>query len=61
MGIYGVRRFGFILAVFFIGVLIGDNISIIFIAAFGSLCALWFILWDDAKASKARSKYYQRN
>ena len=59
MGIYGVRRFGFILAVFFVGVLIGGNLSSLLIAVFGALCALWLILWDDAKASTARNKYYQ--
>lgn len=59
MGIYGVRRFGFILAVFFVGVLIGGNLSSLLIAVFGALCALWLILLDDAKASIARNKYYQ--
>lgn len=56
MSIYGVRRFGFILAVLFLGVLIGGNVSIIFLAVFGALCALWCILWDDAKARALQRK-----
>lgn len=56
MSIYGVRRFGFILAVLFVGVLIGGSFSIIFLAIFGALCALWCILWDDARAKLLQRK-----
>ncbi|MDN6639970.1 MAG: hypothetical protein L0L10_04235 [Tetragenococcus sp.] len=53
----GIRRFGFIIAVLLIGIIIGHFglfVSILFVSP---LITLWLLLWDDKKITQSE---YQR-
>lgn len=52
-----VRRFGFIIGVLVIGIIIGNFGSLIAFLILGPLLILWLILWDD---QRLRQKKYQQ-
>ena len=52
-----VRRFGFLIGVLVIGIIIGNFGSLIAFLILGPLLILWLILWDD---QRLRQKKYQQ-
>lgn len=56
-----VRRFGFLIGVLLIGIIIGNFGSLIAFLILGPLFILWLILWDDKRLRQRRyqQQYYQ--
>lgn len=56
-----VRRFGFLIGVLFIGIIIGNLGSMIAFLILGPLLILWLILWDDKRLRQQniQQQYYQ--
>ncbi|MHC5267753.1 hypothetical protein ACYSNO_01000 [Enterococcus sp. LJL98] len=52
-----VRRFGFLIGVLLIGIIIGNFGSLIAFLILGPLFTLWLILWDD---KRLRQRRYQQ-
>lgn len=56
-----VRRFGFLIGVLFIGMIIGNFGALTAFLILGPLFILWLLLWDDKRLRQRRyqQKYYQ--
>jgi len=54
-----IRRFGLMLAVLLIGIIIGNFGMLTAILIVCPLFTFWLILWDDKKFRQAEQKHYQ--
>jgi ABC-type transport system involved in cytochrome bd biosynthesis fused ATPase/permease subunit len=55
-----IRRFGFIIFVLLIGIMIGNFSPLTVMLIVCPLFTLWMILWDDKKFRQAERKYHRQ-